>query len=169
MEKDQRSNLVIGIILILVGGLFLASRLIPGWNFSADQMWPLLVVGVGALLFIIGLVTRAPDMAVPACVVSGIGGILYYQNVTHQWSSWAYIWTLIPGFVGIGMLLAFVLGARERYPISKSLDTIITSLVLFCIFGFFLGPLKNWGPYAPILLIAAGVLILLRSFVRKTS
>ncbi len=44
---------------------------------------------------------------------------------------------LIPGFSGIGMVLAHLLGARDRYSMRSALDTIGTSLVLFIIFGAF--------------------------------
>jgi hypothetical protein len=43
-------------------------------------------------------------MAVAACIIGGIGGILYWQSYTGDWASWAYVWTLIPGFSGIGII-----------------------------------------------------------------
>ena len=42
------------------------------------------------------LLTGQPGMLVPACIVGGIGGMLYWQNLTGDWASWSYSWSLIP-------------------------------------------------------------------------
>jgi hypothetical protein len=166
MDRQQRSNLAIGVVLILLGAFFLLVRF-TDWSIALENQWPLIVIGVGALLLIIGVVTGVPDMAVPACIVGGIGGILLYQNTTGDWGSWAYMWALIPGFSGVGIVLGSLLGGRERLSIRSGLETIIGSLVLFCVFGFFLGPFKELGTFAPLLLVAAGLLIIGRSFILK--
>ena len=69
---------------------------------------------VGACLLIFGLLAGAPGMAVPATIVAGIGGILAYQNATGDWTSWSYVWSLIPGFVGLGIMLSALLGDGGR-------------------------------------------------------
>ena len=108
MESHRRTNLLGGIVLILVGGILLAAQLFPGLGLTLNITfsWPLILVGVGILLLLLGLLVNEPGMAVPACIVAGIGGILYYQNATGDWASWAYAWALIPGFVGVGTILA---------------------------------------------------------------
>jgi hypothetical protein len=102
-------------------------------------------------------------MAVPACIVGGIGGLLYYQNASGNWDSWAYAWALIPGFVGVGVILSGLLAGRGRQALIEGGGTVLVSLVLFAVFGSFLGggdfPPLVW----PILLIGAGVLLLLRT------
>ncbi len=103
----KRSSIIVGTILIVVGLLFLAVQLFPGlaFNLDIDRQWPLIIVSVGVLLILSALFC-SPSLAIPGSIVSGIGGILYVQNLTDTWESWAYVWTLIPGFVGIGMILA---------------------------------------------------------------
>jgi len=64
------------------------------------------------LLLFVGGATGVPALAVPATIISGIGAILYYQDTTGDWDSWTYVWALIPGFLGVGLLIAGVL-ARE--------------------------------------------------------
>jgi hypothetical protein len=105
-------------------------------------------------------------MAVPACIVGGIGGLLYWQNATGNWESWAYAWTLIPGFVGVGIVLSGLLGGDTQQSVRGGAWLILISLVLFTIFGSFLGGLGLLGPYWPVLLIALGLLVLVRSFFR---
>lgn len=158
MDSNRRSNIAVGIVLILIGVVFLVTRLVPG--LQIDLSWPWIVIGVGAALLVIGALTGVPDLAVPGCIVGGIGGILYYQNATGNWGSWSYMWTLIPGFVGVGVLLAALLGSRGAHAYREALRSILTSLVLFLVFGSFFGAFSFLGNYWPLLLVGAGVIIL---------
>jgi len=161
-RKRDRIISGIGAALILVGVLFAVINLIPELQPQVENLWPLIIVGVGVVLFVIGLVTQVPDLAVPACIVAGIGGILYFQNTYDMFQSWTYAWTLIPGFVGVGIILASVTGGGNRYSVRRGLNVILTSLILFAIFGAIFGAFNSTGVYWPLLLVAAGVLILLR-------
>jgi len=170
MGRRTRSNVVGGTLLILLGLLFLAYQFFPERFFwlQIELTWPLIVVGAGLFLLVFGLLAGAPGMAVPAAIVSGIGGLLYWQNLTGNWGSWAYAWALIPGFVGIGIILAGLLGeGRIRDAIDGGGTLILISAVLFAIFGSFLGGLELLGDWWPLLLILVGLLILLRSLFRR--
>lgn len=169
MNKSQRTSLSVGIILVVLGAIFIAANLIPSFRDVLNQVntWPMIIELVAAGLLVLGLMLGVPDMAVPATIVAGIGGILWWQNSTGNWSSWAYMWALIPGFVGVGMLLAKVLGGHERYSITSALSTIGSSLVMFVIFGAFFGGFSWMGPYWPVMLIAAGLLIGLNTLVKR--
>ncbi|MEA5078486.1 MAG: hypothetical protein VB013_07935 [Anaerolineaceae bacterium] len=169
MNKSQRTSLSFGIILVVLGAIFIAANLIPSFRVILNQAntWPMIIELVAAGLLVLGLMLGVPDMAVPATIVAGIGGILWWQNSTGNWASWAYMWALIPGFVGVGMLLAKVLGGRDRYSITSALSTIGSSLVMFVIFGAFFGGFSWMGPYWPLMLIVAGVLIGLNTLVKK--
>jgi len=160
MDRRRRSSLATGLVLILIGALIFAAQFVEGW-YEWFQ-WPLFIVGIGVVLLVIGLLTRVPAMAVPACIVGGIGGLLYWQNATGDWESWAYAWALIPGFVGVGIIVAGLLGAGFRKSLREGVQLILVSLVLFLAFGSFLGliGLGPLGQYWPVLLIALGVLIL---------
>ncbi|NBD36456.1 MAG: hypothetical protein GVY30_10735 [Chloroflexi bacterium] len=164
MNRDRRTSLVGGLLLIVLGTLFLIFRLFPGVRamIGLTFTWPFFIVAVGGGLFLIGLLTGEPEMAVPACVVAGIGGILYWQNVTSRWDSWAYVWTLIPGFAGVGHILAGVLSGKAK-SIREGLETLVVSGVLFVIFASIFGPFAFLGAYWPVLLIALGVVMLVRA------
>jgi hypothetical protein len=170
MDTTKRTRLVAGILFILAGLWFFAAQLIPGlsWWMRISYSWPLIIIAVGAGLLFIGLLTGAPGMAVPACIVAGIGVITYFQNLSGDWPSWSYAWTLIPGFVGIGTLLAGLLGGSMRHSIQNSIRLMITSLILFLVFGFFFGGFSFMNPYGPLALIVAGILILINVFIRKS-
>lgn len=166
MDIKKRSNLAGGIILILVGGALLAAQLYPDLFYWLDpgRSWPLIVIGVGAVMLIIGLITGVPALAVPACIVGGIGGILYWQNATGYWDSWAYVWTLIPGFVGVGIILSGLLSGQPRKAFLEGGRTVMVSLVLFAIFGFIFARNQFQGILWPSLIIGVGVIILIRQF-----
>lgn len=168
MDTRARSSLAGGLALILLGVVFLIAQVMPEqftW-LNPEKNWPLIVIGVGLLLFIIGLLTSAPAMAVPACIVGGIGGILYFQNATGNWESWSYTWTLIPGFVGVGVLLSGLLSGRGGKAIQEGGGSILVSMVLFAIFGSIFGAADFILPIWPIMLIAVGVILLIRAIVR---
>lgn len=165
MDRRRRSSLAGGLILILLGAWFLAIQWLPGLQVWFS--WPWIIIGVGAFLLLIGLLTRVPDMAIPACIVGGIGGLLYWQNATGDWGSWAYAWALIPGFVGVGIILSGLLGGKTRQSVREGGGLIITSLVLFTVFGAFLGGPNLLGDYWPVLLILLGLWTLIRPFFRS--
>jgi len=159
MINGRRSSLVVGGMLILLGALLLVVRLVPG--FRAVPTGPSIVVGVGLFLLIMALLTKTPGLAIPACIVGGIGMLLYWQAVTGNWGSWAFAWTLIPGFVGVGLLVAGLLGENPPETIKAGAIMIIISIGLFVVFGAFLGGFGLLGRYWPVLLIGGGLLLLI--------
>lgn len=168
MDESRRSNLVFGVILVLIGAIFLVFQLLPGLQSFINwaNAWPLIIVGVGAVFMLSGVLGRVPGLAVPACVIGGLGILMYWQNSTDNWASWAYAWALIPGFVGVGTILTGILGGHGAKSFSGGLWLIVISLVMFFIFGSFLGGF-GFGDYWPVLLIGLGFLILLRPLFRS--
>jgi hypothetical protein len=167
--RQNRSSLILGILLILFGGWLVVTRQVPAVQDWLDSnfTWPIWTIGAGLLVLLIGLITGAPGMAVPASIIAGIGGILYYQNSTGDFGSWSYMWALIPGFVGIGTILAGLLGENIRANLGHGLNLLAISAVLFLVFGTFFGGLAVLGDYgAAILLILLGLYVLARGFVR---
>lgn len=168
MDRRRRSGLVGGVILILLGLGFLAEQL-GLWSWTGEMSWPLIMVGIGAVMLIIGLLAGEPGMAVPACVVAGIGGILYWQNSTGRWETWAYVWTLIPGFVGIGTILTGLFEWKWE-TIRGGIWLVVISAILFAIFSSIFAPMfggKSYlGQWWPLLLILLGVLTLLEAVTR---
>jgi hypothetical protein len=170
--RQNRTNLFLGLLLILIGGWLVVTRQVPAvQNWIEDNFtWPMWTIGAGLLVLLIGLFTGAPGMAVPASIIAGIGGILYYQNQTGDYGSWSYMWALIPGFVGVGTILAGLLGDNTRRSLGHGLNLIVISTVLFLVFATFFGGLSILGDYgAAVILILLGVYILIRGFLRTGS
>jgi hypothetical protein len=168
MNKKTRSNLGLGVLLILVGGWFIAIQFFPHlktwfWNLFD---WPFYIIGGGICFLIFGLIIGEPGFAIPASIISGIGGLLYYQSVTNDWESWSYAWALIPGFVGIGTILMALFGQGGRKGFQSGLTLILISLVMFLIFGSFFGA-NPLGAYWPLLLIGLGLWMLVKPLFMK--
>ena len=171
MSRRQRTGLVGGLLLILMGGYFLAAQFFPALRFWApvEFSWPLIIVGVGIALLFLGVVIGEPDLAVPASVVGGLGMLLYLQQVTGRWDTWVYAWALIPGFVGAGIILSGVLGGGFLSKLKDGLLLILISLSMFFFFGWLLGGMEQFGAYWPVLLIALGVWLLVQRFIGRKS
>jgi hypothetical protein len=169
METKKRSNIGVGVLLILIGAIALIYKLFPGLqdllNLSFD--WTFYIIGFGLFLLVLGLLVGAPGMAVPAMIFAGIGGLLYWQNATGNWESWAYAWTLIPGFVGVGVFLSELLEGKVASAIQGGGWLILFSLIMFLVFSSFLGGPEWIGPYWPVLIILLGVVMLIRVAFRR--
>ncbi len=170
-DRDRASGLAWGIVLILLGLAFLVAQWFgPALGWRIESGWPLIVIAAAVALLLIGLLVRAPGMAIPACIVGGVGALLYYQNATNDWGSWAYAWSLIPGFVGAGIILSALLGGGKlRENLIGGSWLLLVSLALFAIFGSFLGPWNFLGltRYWPVLLILIGLLTLFEAYPRS--
>jgi hypothetical protein len=167
MNKRTRSSLTFGFLLILLGAWFLAVQLVPQLNWFWNILtWPVSIIIIAIFLFLLGIVLNAPGMAIPACIVGGIGGLLYWQNATGNWESWTYAWPLIPGFVGAGLMLAAIMGEGGRDTFRVGAWMSIISLTVFAIFGAFFGA-NVLGTYWPVLLILVGVWVLIQPLYRR--
>ncbi len=167
MDKGKRTSIVGGAVLILVGAVLFAAQVLPDFmpDFWEIFSWPWIVIGIGLVLFILGAAVGEPGMAVPATIMCGLGGILAYQWYTGDWQSWSYIWTLIPGFVGIGIVLMSLLGGDASLKDGSTLMFI--SFIMLAVFGSFFGAVGMAGKYWPVLLILLGVVLMIRTFFTK--
>ena len=173
-QRGSGGAVVLGGLLIVLGLVFLAGQY---WNVDLGQYgWPIYVIGPGLALVLLGLTQRdGSGLTIFGSMVTIVGLILLYQNLTDYWESWAYAWTLIaPGGSGVGMLLY---GARAGNGgmMRAGLWQIVTALGLFAAgFLFFEGligisgrrfPLPDW--VLPLAVIVTGLLLLLRGFTAR--
>ena len=164
MNGQGRSQLALGVLLLLIGVWFLLDQTVPAFGSFFDRYteWPVNLLLIGGAIFVVGLVLGAPGLAGPAAIVAGIGGIFYYQKVSGVGAeSWSYMWALIPGFVGIGAILQGLLGDSTPHNLKRGLNMMVFSAVLFLIFSAFFGGWNLLGSYGPaILLILLGLWVL---------
>ncbi len=165
MNRNRKASIVGGIILILLGAFFLAREFYPDLFVFWD--WPLIIIGLGALFLLWAVLGGIGGLAIPAIILAGIGGILYYQNLTGDWESWSFIWALIPGFVGVGILLSGLIDRKFKASLDGGLTLIVISVILFFIFGTTFGMAYGLGQYWPVALILLGLISLARVIFRR--
>ncbi len=155
MNKRNRTQLALGLLLVLLGVFFVVERQVPAVSawLAPLSVFPVNIIAIGGGILVLGLLVGAPGLAVPAAIVSGIGGILYYQTVTGDFTTWSYMWTLIPGFVGVGSILAGLLGDGRR-AVGSGVNLIVISTVMFLIFGAAFGGLDILGDYGVGIILA---------------
>lgn len=169
MSIRARSQLILGILLILAGTWFLLDKTNPRFHefFETYTKWPLNMFLIGGLILLVGLFTGSPGLAVPAAIVAGIGGIFYYQELADKQDAW-YLWSLVPAFVGVGSIIAGLLGDNPGHNIKRGLNLIVIGVVLFLVLSSFFGGLPLLGAYGPaILLILLGLWVLGSGLVRS--
>ena len=162
---ENRRGLVGGVLLILLGGFFLAAQLLP--EYFGNIFWPYIIIGVGGAFLVAALLTRTGGLAIPGSIIGGIGGILYYQAVTYDWASWSYLWTLIPGFVGVGVILAGLLSRERPHFDTGGVILLAISAMGFLIFGGVFGMALDVNVLWPIFLIGISVITLISAIFRK--
>jgi CheY-like chemotaxis protein len=166
--QTNRSNigaLIGGTILIAFGLLSLAGQFFRNINWGF--LWPFIVIAIGATFFAVmftGGKQTAP-FAIPGSIISGIGLVLLFQNLTRHWESMSYFWTLIIMFVGVGIYIMGWYGGDEGQK-QTGMRLMKVGVIMFIIFGaFFEMIFSSFGNmFFPILLIALGAyLVLTRS------
>jgi hypothetical protein len=169
-RKSKRGDIAGGLILVLIGAIFLVWQLSPGLFsdvLGIEFTWPLLIVGMGAIFLLAGIITLQGGFLVPASILGGIGGILYYQNVTGDWGSWAYIWPLMPGLVGLGLLLGSLIDRSMRDARKTGFFMLLISVGVAAILGAFFTTNVGFDYVWPIVLIVAGLIFLFQGIIRR--
>ena len=121
--------------------------------------------------------TASGDSGEALCIVGSIattlGLLLFAQNITGLWGSWAYAWALIgPTSVGVGLWLHGVFKERaDKIQEGRELMRIgLTMFIIAAVFfelvlgisGFGLGRLA-----LPVMLIVLGLFFLARTLYRR--
>ena len=161
----RKNSVVGGVILILLGLVLLAREIAP--QYFQFFEWPFIVIGLGLIFLLWAILSGTGGLAVPGSILAGIGGILYYQNLTGDWGSWAYIWALIPGFVGIGIIISGIIEGNYKDSFSSGLILLLISGMLFFVFVQAFGLEPEIIQYWPALLILLGLIVLIRALLPR--
>jgi hypothetical protein len=177
-RSGERGALAFGIILIVLGAIFLASESL---NLDLSRYgWPMFVIVPGLVMLVLGLVIpneAGLGLAIPGAIVTTVGLVLLFQDTTGAYASWAYAWALVaPGSVGVALVLYGLLH-RKVDLIDSGLRTAGTGIGLFIGFGLFFENVINVDPSGdaaglrdafPFLAVALGVVIVLLSLLPRS-
>ncbi len=168
MNDHERNTRALGFLLLVIGLWILMGRFLH-LNFG-QWLWPFWVIVPGGLLMALGLrdSSRGNDGLVTfGSMVAMTGVILFVQNLTGQWQSWAYAWALIaPGSVGVGQ---YLWGQRtnDHHAMERGRRAMGTGLIMFLVLGFFFEVILGIGGLhhllnnmvLPVILIVAGIVL----------
>jgi hypothetical protein len=170
------SALIGGSVLIAIGVLSLFGQIFTSINFWSF-IWPFFIIGVGAM-FYVGMFAGGKSvsgLAIPATIITTIGLILFYQNMTGHWESWSYAWTVIILAVGLGIYIMGVFGEDEGQRNSGK-NLMKVGAILFVVFGGFFEMIFSIGSKSmlrqsvfPILLILLGLYLIYTRLTKKDS
>jgi hypothetical protein len=172
-EQHERNTRALGLLLLAVGAWILVARLIHidlgAW------LWPFWVIVPGGLIMTLGFrdTHRSTEGLVTfGSIVAVTGIILFVQNITGQWQSWAYAWALLfPGSIGLSQYL-WGKRAGNVAEVRRGEKTMQTAFVLFVAFGLFFEVVLGIGGFhlgtasrivVPVLLIAGGAALYITS------
>ena len=137
--SSQRNvgSLVGGALLIIFGALALVGQLFRNLDFWGT-FWPFIIIGFG-LLFFVGMFAggrSVSGLAIPGSIITIIGLMLFYQNISGHWESWSYGWTVILMSVGVGIYIMGMWGQNSSQR-AAGLGVLRIGVILFIVFGAF--------------------------------
>jgi hypothetical protein len=171
-QAQTPSGLVAGIVLVVIGVVFLLVRIVDVTIGSGS--WPLWII-VPGLAMVAGSLAIPPrgglGLAVPGTIIAIVGGILWVQDAYGLYATWAYAWALVaPTGPGLAMLVyGLVRGDRELA--GDGFRTLLVGIGLFLGFGFFFEGviglsghrIANLDEVLPYVVIGFGVLLVVSS------
>lgn len=165
--SDNRGSVVVGGILIVIGAIFLFVNV---FRIDFGQIWPIIfyIIGAGFYLPVLLMPRDRGNLAgllIPGTIMFGLGTIFFFNIFTDNWGSWAYIWTLIPASVGLGLLLAARVGNWGGDTMKVGFWMFVISTGVCLVLAAFFGG-GNAGLIGAILLIVLGVFLLIQSIRR---
>ena len=169
-RHDLRSGVVGGAILMAIGAHLLLREI---FNIDLGQYgWPFFIIGPGLLLFA-GMVIGgrgAGDLAIPGSIVTTIGLLLFVQNLTGRFETWAYGWSLIVIAVGLGLIIAGSWDGEDKQ-VREGKEVASVGAFLFIGFGTFFELFVFRGhvltPYIfPVAMIVGGVALVVWNVLR---
>jgi hypothetical protein len=165
---------LLGLALVGLGGLWLLGSLL-GLD-AGHFLWPFFVIVPGVVLFVLGLTVRSDaglGLMIPGAIVTTTGLLLFYQNVSGHWASWAYAWALIaPTSIGVALMID---GARrgQAAQVQSGRRLVRIGLILFAALGVFFELIIGisgfrWGGWWwAVLFIGAGLVLLVAALLPR--
>lgn len=174
--RSPQAGIVAGLILVIVGSLFLLGRVVD--ITIGPHAWPLWIV-VPGIAMLAGSLLIPPrggvGLAIPGAILTMVGLVLWVQEMYDLYATWAYAWALVaPTGPGLGMLL-YGLARGDRELVGDGLRMTLIGLGLFLGFAlFFEGAIGLSGDritgldeVLPVVVIALGALMVVLSLFRR--
>jgi hypothetical protein len=147
---SSRRSLFPGILLIVLGILFLLPNFI---ELRTRQLWPAFILAPGLAFFFMYSRERSNyGLLMPAAILTMIGAMFF--SITFGIASMRTLWPLFIMAPGIGFLLMYLLGKREK-------GLLIPAGILNALGLIFLLGVSDYDYLWPVILILIGLMFLL--------
>lgn len=149
--EEKKHNLIWGILLIAVGGIFLIGNFT---SLGMDGLWPLFPLAVG-IAFWVGYFHDKKNfgLLMPGSILIVVS-LLFFYCIFYGWWRMEYLWPVFILAPAAGFVAMYFGGTKEPgLLIPAGILGTIGFIFLFLSYGF--------GNFWPIMLIIAGVLIIM--------
>jgi hypothetical protein len=170
VQLQGNSGKVLGVLLMALGALLLVGQ----W-FRIDVGhwgWPFFIIVPGVVTFIVGSATEGQTgrpLMIAGSMMAAVGLLLFYQNMTDHWASWAYGWALIaPTAFGVGEIMYGLL-KDDPQTVSTGTRLVTIGLVVFFAGAVFFELVLGIGGFGmsawvwSVVLIGVGAFLVLRN------
>jgi hypothetical protein len=158
LERDS-SGIIPGVILIVLGILFLLPRL--GVDFG--NLWPtfLLAPGISFLIFYFFSINKKKNsgILIPAVILI-LTSFFFYGQTFSSWANAEKLWPIYPLIVGLSFYAKYLGGGKEDRGILMPANILTGAGLLFLVLNYY--SFNLW----PLILIIVGMCFIL-SAVRK--
>lgn len=139
-------NLFWGVLLIVLGGIFLAGNLSP---MGMETLWPIFPLAIG-LAFIVGYFKNRNNygLLMPGSILIVVGLLFFYCNFFGWWHM-EDAWPIFIMAPAVGFIAMYYGGPRED-------GLLVPATILFGLGLIFFLVNSGFGDYWPVLLIIAG-------------
>jgi hypothetical protein len=164
--REKRGNWILGLVLILLGLVFLAQQFYP--DVFGDWMW---LAGLGLIFLVAYVFSRQYGFLIPGCILGALGigvGLIETGMLTGEGEDGVIVLALGLGFLAIWLIDLLV--ARGR---AAGWWPIIPGGILALVGAGILSGNEAWmddiGQWWPVIFIIVGVWILLERIIRRPS
>jgi len=171
VERKNRSGIMLpGVILIMIG-LWLLLQQLDVIILTVDEVWPAILVLIGALLLANFAVTRgqATGSLFMGVVMALVG--LVFANI--MWGSWEWgdlwwLWPLFPGIVGVAFVAHFLVSPADWGVLIPGLMALAVGIIGYLYTTQRISARTAWNlvEWWPVLVIALGVVLVSQYLVR---
>ncbi|MDZ7725200.1 MAG: hypothetical protein U5R06_20875 [candidate division KSB1 bacterium] len=150
----QKVMFIIGIILVLIGLLFVGPTL---GLFSITRTWPviLLLLGIGFFFSVAGT-PKVYGLLMPGAILTLSSLVLLRCSWTGDWVQMATLWPVFLISVAVGFFLMYLVGPKNKALLIPGFIIVGVGILAFLIFNYI-----NF--LFPILFLAGGLVLILLS------
>ena len=155
----KRSNIMMGIALIIFGILFLSDSLYD-ISYNMGDFWPIFIILIG-VSFLVSFWHKRSNYGVlmPGTILT-VYGLMFLLSTSFGWHNMERLW---PGFLfgpGLGFAMMYFFGSREKGLLVPAFILILLALLFWGSFTFLF---KFW----PIFLILFAIYLIRRGYLKQ--